>query len=82
MQPDVASSGIHTEALRAEAERAQARLEKQLQRLEKELSYCQDAKRRLEAEVAMSMHGANASRQSSGAQLHPPSSFTPMWCLL
>lgn len=61
-----AVSEMHVEAVRAESSRAQARFEKQMQRLEKELSSCQDAKRRLEAEIAMSMHGSHASRTHSG----------------
>ena len=59
-------SEMHVEAVRAESSRAQARFEKQMNRLEKELSSCQDAKRRLEAEIAMSMHGSHASRTHSG----------------
>lgn len=74
LQQDVATSGFHAEALRAESQRAQTRLEKELHRMEKELSSCQDAKRRLEAELAMSMHGAYASRTNSGANTRNGSS--------
>lgn len=67
-------SSMHVEALRAESSRAQVRFEKQMNRLEKELSTCQDAKRRLEAEIATSMHGAHASRTHSGGQARNGSS--------
>lgn len=67
VQQDAATSGIHVDALRVEAERAQERLQKQLNRLENELSSCQDAKRRLEAEVAMSIHAAHPPRTNSSA---------------
>jgi hypothetical protein len=70
MQQDGATNALHLEALRAEAERAQERMEKQLARLEKELSSCQDAKRRLEAEIVMSMHGGYAHTTSGNIPRH------------